>query len=215
MRGGTNREDGDGSRRRGDAEQKLCAAVLRVAGREGFGNTTVHLILEDAETSRDSFYQHFGSLGECFQFAYERRAQGLCEAMLAAGRESDEWAKGLRQALRVLLAFVAEQPHTAKSLIIEGGRPGSPGAKTQNLVLKRLAHALDSARRQPESRHSAPPLTGDLMVGAITNTLQGLLVKGESSRAPDLLGDYTYLVTLAYFDEETAYREMGFADDEA
>jgi hypothetical protein len=46
------------------------------------------------------------------------------------------------------------------------------------------------------------------MVGAITNTLQGLLVKEESGRAPELLDDYVYLVMLAFFDEETAYKAM-------
>jgi hypothetical protein len=49
------------------------------------------------------------------------------------------------------------------------------------------------------------------MVGAITNTLQGLLVKGESTRAPDLLGEFTYLVMRGFFDEATAFEEMDAA----
>jgi len=213
MQGGTSREMGDGARRRGEQEQLLCAAVLRVVGREGIGNTNVQLVVEDAKLSRDKFHQNFRSLDECFRLAYDQNTHEICEAMLAAGRRGRSWPEGLRLALRVLLEFVAEQPLTANALIIEGGRAGSSTAETQNLVLKRLARALDSARRQPGSRHSAPPLTGDLMVGAITNTLQGLLVKGESNRAPDLLGDYTYLLMLAFFDEDTAYREMESAEE--
>jgi len=214
MRGSTSREEGDGAHERGEQEQILCDAVLRVAGREGLENTNVQVVVEDAQTTRDSFHRFFASIDECFRFAYDRKAQEVCEKMLAAGREGEDWPGGLRRALLVLLEFVAEQPHTAKSLIIEGARASSSTAETQELVLKRLARALDSARRQSGSRHAAPPLTGDLMVGAITNTLHWLLVKGESSRAPDLLGDYTYLTLLAFFDEETAYREMESAEEE-
>jgi len=214
MRGGTSREEGDGARERGRQEQRLCDAVLRVAGRESLENTSVQLVVEDAETSRDTFHRFFGSIDDCFRLAYELKAGEVCEKMLGAGREGENWAGGLRLALRFLLKFVAAQPHTAKALIVEGARAGSSTAETQELVLKRLARALDSARRQPGSRHAAPSLTGDLMVGAITNTLHWLLVKGESSRAPDLLGDYTYLTMLAFFDEETAYREMELAEEE-
>ena len=214
MRGGSSREEGDGARGREKQEQVLCDAVLRVVGREGLENTHVQLVVEDAETSRDTFHRFFGSIDECFRLAYDRKVRETCEQVLAVGREGASWAEGMRLALRFLLEFVAEHPHTARALIIEGARAGSSTAETQELVLQRLARALDSARRQPGSRHSAPPLTGDLMVGAITNTLHGLLVKGESGRAPDLLGDYTFLVVLAFFEEETAYREMEFAEEE-
>jgi AcrR family transcriptional regulator len=214
MRRGTSGEEGQGAQDGDNVARLLGDSVLRVVGREGLENTTVQVVVEDAEISPAVFELHFENLREAFRVAYERKACEVCEEMLRAGREAAGWAEGLRRALRVLLLLVAEQPHTARALIIEGGRPGSPTTATQNLILKRLARALESARRQPESRHSAPPLTGDLMVGAITNTLQGLLVKGESIRAPELLGDYTYLVMLAFFDEETAYRELDSAQEE-
>jgi AcrR family transcriptional regulator len=215
MQGGTSCEEEDGAPRRREQEQILFDAVLRIAGREGLEDTSVQLVVGDAKTSRDACFQNFGGIEECFRLAYAHKAHELCEKILTSGRRGTSWVEGLRLALRVLLEFVAEQPHTAKALIIEGGRTSGPSNETRDLVLKRLARALDSARRQSGSRHSAPPLTGDLMVGAITNTLHALLVKGESARAPTLLGDYTYLVVLAYFGEETAYRAMESVDREA
>jgi len=161
---------------------------------------------------RDSFYEYFRNLDHCFIAAYEWKAYDLCAAMLRAGRQGSDWPAGLRVSLSVLLEFVAEQPHTATALIVEGGGAASITGPIHASVLKRLARALDSARRQPGSRHSAPPLTADLMVGAINNTLHGLLVKGESARAPDLLGDYTYLIMLAFFGEDMAYREKDAAE---
>ncbi len=213
MSGGTSREEEGSAQGRKEREWILPDAVLRVAGREGYENTSVQSVCRAAGISRVSFYQWFPSLEECFRAAYQRKATDLCEMMLAAGRGGDGWADGLRRALRFLLEFVAEQPLTAKVLILDGAAVDGRTAEIQDSIFRRLARALDSARRQPGSRHSAPPLTGDLVVGAITNTLQGLIVKGESARAPQLLGDYTYLVMLAFFDEEVAFEEMDSAQE--
>lgn len=215
MQGGTSREEGDSARGRGGPEPVLWEAVLRAVGRFGFENMSVQAVLDETGIARATFYRRFRNLDECFGAAYEWKIEQLCEEILRAGRGGASWAAGLRRALSVLLDFVAEHPHTANVLLIEGERTGSPTAAMQNSVLKRLARALESARRQPGSRHSAPPLTADLIVGAITNTLQGLLVKGEPDRAPKLLGELTYLVMLAFFDEETAFEEMDSADEEA
>lgn len=214
MRGGTSR-DGGGAEGRDDPERDLCAALIRAVGRDGYENITVPGLLEEAGAPRASFYEHFGSLDECFRAAYQGQTRLLYEEMLQAGGSGVNWAQGFCDALRVLLEFVAEQPVVARALLVASVSPGSPVAEIHDSVLQRLARALDSARRQPGSRHSAPPLTADLMVGAITNTLHGLLVKGESARAPSLLGDYTYLVILAYFDEEAAFEAMDRVEDEA
>jgi AcrR family transcriptional regulator len=215
MGGGSGRDEGDSASGGREVVHALCAATLEVVGRHGIRNTRVHDIVREAGDSRDSFYRHFRGVEHCLIAAYESKAAEVCEATLRGGREGTDWGHGLRQALRVPLNLVAEQPHTAAALIVEGGAAGSPTGPIHNSVLKRLARALESARRQPGSRHTAPPLTADLMVGAINNTLQGLLVKGEHSRAPQLLGGFTYLVMLAFFGEEAAYREMESAEEEA
>lgn len=211
MSGGTSRDEEITAE---DRRRIFEDAVLRVVGREGFEDTSVQLVVEEAGSTRASFFEHFRSEVDCFRAAYGRKATTLCERMLAAGRGGTDWPHGFRRALRYLLEFVAEQPLTARALILEGVAADSQTAQIYNSILKRLARALDSARRQPGSRHSAPPLTGDLLVGAITNTLQGLLVKGEFARAPGMLGDYTYLVMLAFFGEEIAFGEMDPAEDD-
>jgi hypothetical protein len=49
------------------------------------------------------------------------------------------------------------------------------------------------------------------MIGAVENLLRGILVSGESERAPGLLGDLTYLIVQSYFGEDAAFAAMDAA----
>jgi AcrR family transcriptional regulator len=214
MRGDLSGE-GENSRGRPEPARLICGAMLRTVGQLGYRTTFIEDVLLEAGVSRDCFYEYFQSKEKCFSAAYEEATVELCASILAAGRAASAWSEGLRQGLRVLLEFVAEEPVIAKALILEGCAVGGPVAEVRERVAGRLTRAIDSARRQPGAHRSAPPLTAYLMVGAIEHKLQGLLVKGEAAQAPQLLGHLTYFVVLSYFGEEAAFAALDAAEAEA
>jgi AcrR family transcriptional regulator len=116
MARGIRREKGDSARGRGGPEPILWDALLTAVGRQGFGNTSVQLMLDETGMARATFYNRFQNLGECFLAAYGWKAEELCEKILEASRGGGSWTEGLRRALRALLDFAAEHPHTAMSL---------------------------------------------------------------------------------------------------
>jgi AcrR family transcriptional regulator len=191
-------------------DRAISEAILHAIGGEGYRLASVGDLAAAAGLSQASFEERFGGKEGAFLAAYELVAEGLRESALAACRaaETKTWMQAFPRALQVVLDFVAAEPEIARSLIIEVRAAGEPAVALHERMVERLSRAVDSARRHPASRHSAPPSTAGLMIGAIEGALRSLLVSDDAAQAPQLIGDLTYLVVLSYFDEDTAFAAM-------
>ena len=49
----------------------ILEAMVRVVGRKGYKETSVADVIEEAETSRTTFYKHFEDKHDCFLAAYD------------------------------------------------------------------------------------------------------------------------------------------------
>lgn len=195
----------------GGSKRLIGMTMLEAVGQLGYATVTVEDVVSRGACSRSGFYEHFANKRDCFQTAYREAAEKLCASLLAACESESDWTSGLIASLRALLEFVAANPSIALGLLIEGRGSDEAVTTAQHQVVERLTHALDGARRQPGSRHSAPPSTATLMIGAVENLLRGILVSGEGERAPHLLADLTYLIVLSYFGEDAAFAAMDAA----
>jgi AcrR family transcriptional regulator len=207
-------EDGGwvrGSGPESGVEQRIGETMLEVVGELGYGRATVEDVILRGACSRAGFYRHFANKEECFQAAYRYEADRLVTAILAPCESASDWARGLIGALHTALDFAAKEPARAHALLIGSRVAGGDVAVVQQQLFERLSHALDRARRLPGSRHSAPPLTATMMIGAVENLVRGLLVSGEAKRAPTLLSDLTYLIVQCYFDDDAAFAAMDLA----
>jgi len=185
----------------------ICETMLEVIGDVGYLRATVDDVIARGACSRTGFYRHFADKDECCEVAYRCEAERLVSEMLAPCESGSDWTEGLIAALRTWLDFAAEQPARTQALL-SIGQVSEGAVAVQKQLFERLSHALDRARRLPGSRHSAPPLTATLMIGAVENLVRGLLVSGEAARAPGLLADLTYLIVQSYFGEDAAFAAM-------
>ena len=189
-------------------ERVICETMLEVVGELGYMRATVDDVIARGACTRTGFYRHFKGKEECCEVAYREEAERIVAAMVAPCESGSDWPDGLIAALRTALCFVAEHPARAHGLLIIGQVTGGGVAAVRQQLFERLTHALDGARRLPGSRHSAPPLTATMMIGAVENLVRGLLVSGQGAQAPDLLGDLTYLIVQSYFGDEKAFAAM-------
>jgi AcrR family transcriptional regulator len=191
--------------------QLICGTMLEAVGELGYPYTSVEDVIERGACNRNVFYRQFGNKEECFELAYREEAERLVSAMLAPCESGSDWTEGLIAALRTGLEFAAEHPARAQALLSVGQVSEGPVAAVRQQLFERLSHALDRARRLPGSRHSAPPLTATMMIGAVENLVRGLLVGGEAARVPDLRADLTYLIVQSYFGDDEAFAAMDLA----
>lgn len=184
------------------ADDAVIEAMLLTVGEKGYAKATVREIAERARITQDNFHRRFGSKEACFARAYEEAADRLGTQILEAGRAEPGWREGFRAALAELLRFVAEQPLTAKALLIEvRAARGSAWAVHQEVV-ERLTAAFDSVRDEPGARPDANPMTAGFVIGAIEEALSLEIAAGRADGAQLLLGDLTRLAFLQLFGEE-------------
>lgn len=187
--------------RREDLRGAIMAATLLACGELGFGKVTVEAVLERYGGYRAQFYRHFANLGECFAAAYEAEAGRLCDQLLRAGAGQPTWRQGLGAALAELATFIGERPQAARALFIDVHIAGEPAMAIRNEMFERLSRAIDSARRETESRHSPPPLTSLFMVSAIDAAVVSALLGGRPENFADAAPDLAQIVFAAYFDD--------------
>jgi AcrR family transcriptional regulator len=188
--------------------ERILAAMLTVSGERGLERTAVRHVIERAHTSRATFYKYFEDREDCFTRAYGQATEWLYRRLAGVARRQPSWRDGLRAALAELLEFCANQPATARALIVEVHAAGEPALAQRRDLMERLSRALDSARREIPSRQAPPPVASDFIVGAIDTLLAAKLLDGDAERAPEMLPGLLHFVVMQYLGEAAAWEEL-------
>jgi AcrR family transcriptional regulator len=197
-----------GPRGRRPPRERILEAMLLTSGELGFERVAVRHVIERAQTSRATFYKHFEDREDCFAQAYGEAGEWLYRRIVGAARRQPTWREGLRASLAELLEFCANQPATAKALLVEVHAAGERSLAQRRDLMERLSRALDSARREIPSRQAPPPITSDFIVGAIDTLLAAKLLDGDAERAPEMLPGLLHFVVMQYLGESAAWEEM-------
>jgi AcrR family transcriptional regulator len=190
------------------ARERLLEAMLMVSGERGYEQTSVQDVIEAAHASRATFYKHFKDKDDCFAQAYHDAAEWLYRRLIGVAKRQPGWREGLRAAMAELLEFCANQPSLARALLVETHAAGGAALAEHNLLMERLSHAIDRARREIPSRQAPPPVTATFMVGAIETLVRTKLMSDEPETAPEMLPGLLHFVVMQYFGEDAAWEEM-------
>jgi AcrR family transcriptional regulator len=187
---------------------RLLKAMLVTSGELGYEQVAVRNVIEQAKTSRATFYKYFEDREDCFARAYGEATEWLYRRLLGAARRQPSWRQGLRAALAELLEFCANQPAIAKALLVEVHAAGERALAQRRDLMERLSRALDSARREIPSRQAPPPVAADFIVGAIDALLTAKLLDGDAAQAPEMLPGLLHFVVMQYLGEPAAWEEL-------
>jgi AcrR family transcriptional regulator len=197
-----------GSHGRRPPRERILEAMLVASGELGYEPVAVRHVIERAQTSRATFYKHFGDREDCFAQAYDDASEWLYQRLIGAARRQASWREGLRAALAELLEFCANQPAIAKALLVEVHAAGERPLVRRRELMERFSRALDSARHEIPSRQAPPPVTADFIVGAIDTLLAAKLLDGDAQSAPEMLPGLLHFVVMQYLGESAAWEEM-------
>jgi AcrR family transcriptional regulator len=182
--------------------------MLLVSGERGYEQISVQDVIERAGASRATFYKHFDDKEDCFAQAYRDAAGWLYARLTGIAKRQPGWREGLRAALAELLEFCANQPAMARALLVEVHAGGGAALAEHDLLMERLSHAIDSARREIPSRQAPPPVTATFMVGAIETLVRTKLMSAEPETAPEMLPGLLHFVVMQFFGEDAAWDEL-------
>lgn len=195
-------------RRRRPARERLLEAMLLVSGERGYEQISVQDVIEQAGASRATFYKHFEDKEDCFAQAYRQAVGWLYTRLTGIAQRQPSWREGLRAALAELLEFCANQPPLARALLVEVHAAGGAALAEHDVVMERLSHAIDGARREISSRQTPPPVTATFMVGAIETLVRTKLMSEDPESAPEMLPGLLHFVVMQFFGESAAWDEL-------
>lgn len=166
--------------------------MLELSGEVGYHSVTLELLLSRSEATVEELAANFADLEACFAAAYETEAEDLCDAMLAAAGEAEDWRSSTEAGLKTVLRFAADRPQTAKALVREVHIAGGTTVAKHEELLERLARAMGRECKDPSAEMSVPRAP-NFIVGAIEGVISGHLDRGE---ARELLGTAPELMDL-------------------
>lgn len=175
--------------------------MLRACGEVGYLRIALDELVARVGGSRDDFFRHFTGLGDCYTAGYEIETGRLGAELIAIGGAAGEWRQGLRAALDHLADYIDADPPLARALLIDVHLAGDVAELRRKQLCERLARAIDTAREEPDSHHSPPPLTSLFMVSAIESAAVAALIRDEPDSFTAAVPELEQLVLAAYFGD--------------
>jgi AcrR family transcriptional regulator len=188
--------------------ERLLAAVLETVNEIGYRALTVQDVLGRAGVSRPTFYEQFEDKEDCFLAAFDASAQRLRECLeTAVAEEYEGWRPWLRRGLEALLRFIVEEPHAARTVIVEARASSPEGLRRRDELLDRFASCIDAeARKELAEPPSAIAAAG--VVGGIESVLYARLQRDDTDELESLLPSLMYFAVLPYDGHEVAAEEL-------
>jgi len=188
--------------------ERLLAAMIEVVTEDGYNSLTVQDVLARAGISRPTFYEQFKDKEDCFLAAFDASAAqmraGIDAAVAGAG---SDWRARLRSGIAGLLEFIAAEPETARTVIVEARASSPAGLGRRDELLDHFAGCIDALVREDlDEPPSAIAAAG--VVGGIESVLYARLQKGETKDLEQLLPSLMYFAVLAYAGRGAARDEL-------
>lgn len=134
---------------------RLLRALIVVVARKGYASTVVSDVVAEAGVSRKTFYEQFPNLLGCFLAAYEACLELLREHVLAARDPALEPAVQIRRIVDAYLDLMVEQPHLARTYLVESYAAGDEAIARRQHTLTEFALLLAGLHGEMLAKDSA------------------------------------------------------------
>lgn len=193
----------------GHQRDRLILGVATALAEHGYGGLSVEHVIVAAGVSRTTFYNHFANKEEAVLAAHDLIFERFLGLITRACNAGHRWPEKVKAAIGAALEFAAAEPEQAQLLTLDAL---AANVEIARRVLDSSDHltALLSAGRRHSARaqraQDLPDLTEKALIGAISATVSGLLMSGESGRLPELGPQLVELTLMPYIGAEEAAR---------
>jgi AcrR family transcriptional regulator len=185
----------------------ILTAMVRVVGRKGYEATSVADVIDEASTSRTTFYKHFDDKHDCFLAAYERMVEQVFATIVAECDDERPWVSRVRKGLETLIEIFALEPELARTAVVEVAAAGADARKLHWDAINRFKGYLE-AGRELEPGKELPEQISVMAVGAVSGLIFDELVAGRTERLPELMPELLFAMLVPYIGPAAAADEM-------
>ncbi len=184
--------------------QRLLAGMAQALAEQGYARATVEDVIENAGTSRKTFYEFFADKEDCLLAAYEAASQRLWEAGMEAGAGVGEWPARVHAAVAAALEFLAAEPFTARLFTLEARAAGAALAARQHADAERAAALLSVGREERSEAAELPEATEATLVDNVAAIIGAHILSGAADLLPGLAAQLTEYLLAPYLGAEEA-----------
>jgi AcrR family transcriptional regulator len=171
----------------------ILTAMVRVVGRKGYDPTSVADVIEEAGTSRTTFY--------------ERLVDQVFDTIVAECDGERPWVSRVRKGLETLIQIFALEPELARTAVVEVAAAGADARKLHWDAVNRFKGYLE-AGRELEPGKELPEQISVMAVGAVSGLIFDELVAGRAEQLPELMPDLLFAMLVPYLGPGAAADEM-------
>jgi AcrR family transcriptional regulator len=187
--------------------QLILEAMVRVVGRKGYKLTSVADVIEEAGTTRTTFYKHFDDKHECFLAAYDQVVERVLGEVVANCDGEQSWLERVRTGLETIVDLFALDPELARTAIVEVAAAGADARQRHWNAISRFTEFLEDGRDLAGGRE-LPDNIALMAAGAVSGLIFDELLTGRAERLPELLPDLLFAMLVPYIGPSAAAEEM-------
>lgn len=175
---------------------RLLDSVAIVVAHDGLEALNVAAVVAEAQTSKRTFYEHFGSIDEAFVAALEFGGREALAAARAAYATADDWREGVRAALAALCGFLAEEPCFARISLVDALGASRAALEAHATCCAQFSELLREvyAHETMITDTASPGFLAEVGAGAVLELCSERVRAGRVDELPRLAGAYAELL---------------------
>jgi AcrR family transcriptional regulator len=185
----------------------ILAAMIRVVGSKGYKGTSVADVIEEAGTSRTTFYKHFTDKHDCFLAAYDMLVEQVFAEVTANCNGSESWLQRVETGLTTIVRLFALDPELARTAVVEVAAAGAEARQRHWNAVARFTEYLEDGRELADGRE-LPENISLMSAGAVSGLIFDELLAGRATQLPAMLPDLLFAMLVPYIGPRAAAAEM-------
>jgi len=185
----------------------ILAAMIRVVGSKGYKETSVADVIEEAPTSRTTFYKYFEDKHDCFLAAYEVLVEQVFAEVVANCDGSQSWLERVETGLSTIVKLFALDPKLARTAVVEVAAAGADARQLHWNAVARFTEYLEDGRELSGGRE-LPENISLMSAGAVSGLIFDELLAGRGAQLQAMLPDLLFAMLVPYIGPRAAAEEM-------
>jgi AcrR family transcriptional regulator len=182
--------------------ERILRALAAVVADKGYPDTTVAEIVERAETSQRTFYEHFKNKEDAIVAALDSGSAHMLAAALPAFRRAPDWKHAVHDTQEAMFAFGAEEPEYARLGGVEMYAAGNRALEQREVVTEGMEGLLAPGY---ELKPETPAIAAEAIGGALYSLLYDHVNSKGPETLPELVPTLVYVTLAPFLDAEDAY----------
>jgi AcrR family transcriptional regulator len=167
-----------------DQRRRLIDAMVQLAGTGGYASTTVARVIERAEVSRKTFYEHFADRESLLLTAFDATSSVALEEVTTAARRTGGPTRQINALMRRLCRVARDSPNTIALSTIEIAAADPAGLERRDRLMGDYGELIDECLRVTGKQPVLSPVLGRALAGAAHRTIDACLRAGRAEELP-------------------------------